>query len=149
MVFHSCIQGVDKSLDRCTKVFTDTSRIACRQPRSKSIFIEVIIFYLFFGAFYQNAQIHDSSNNFHHTWTPEAVQDHIPRADTRGRVGKWNNRLQDENSWPLPSKYGISSYICHILPLKTTKCTEIYHTWMIWVRIAKPQTGSECVGFRQ
>ena len=29
--------------------------------------------------------------------------------------------------------YGIFTYIYHILPLKTTKCRQIYHTWMVWV----------------
>ena len=33
---------------------------------------------------------------------------------------------------PLPSMYGISTYIYHILPLKTTKCRKIFHTWMLW-----------------
>ena len=32
---------------------------------------------------------------------------------------------------PIPSMYGIFTYIYHILPLKTTKCRLIYHTWIV------------------
>ena len=33
-----------------------------------------------------------------------------------------------------PCMVYLYTYIYHILPLKTTKCRQIYHTWMIWGR---------------